>query len=171
MDDAQSDLDRLIDGALASYSDAEPLAGLEQRVENRVRVARNRRRWLAWGVGAAGAASVVIVGIVIWTERRVVVPKAHEVARVTNVAPPATVIQRAVRIPVHVRAKRPKALPKLEQFPAPEPMTAEERAFVAFVTRDPTEAQQILADMRKRADAPIEIQPIQIPPLQSDGAQ
>ena len=170
MDDARRDLDRLIDGALASYSDAEPLAGLEGRVVSRVRAVQARRRILAWGMGLAVAASVVVLGIVIWTEQRLA-PKRREVARVTSVAPTAAMIERAVRIPARVHAERPKALPKLEQFPAPEPMTAEERAFVALVTRDPTEAQQILADLRNRADAPIEIQPIQIPPLQSDGAQ
>jgi len=168
MDNMRDELDRLIDGALPGYADAEPLAGLEGRVVNRVRVVRNRRR-LAWGLVAAVAAGVV-VGIGIRTERRTV-PKPVPVAQVTNIAPPVAAIQRAVRIPARVRARRPKAFPKLEQFPAPAPMTAEERAFVAFVERDPTDAQQIFADLRKRADAPIEIQPIQIPPLQSDGAQ
>jgi hypothetical protein len=37
MDDGRDELDRLIDGALASYSDAEPRLGLEARVVNRVR--------------------------------------------------------------------------------------------------------------------------------------
>ena len=171
MDNVRDKLDRLIDGALASYSDAEPLAGLEARVVNRVRLAGARRRIFARGVGLAVAASVVVLWIVVRTEQRRVVPRPREVARVTSVAPPVPAIQRAVRIPAWVRAKRPKALPKLEKFPAPEPMTAEERAFVALVKRDPTEAQEIFADLRKRADAPIEIQPIQIPPLQSDGAQ
>ena len=166
----REELDRLIEDGLASYADAEPLAGLEARVVRRVRVARARRRVFAWGMGLAVAASVV-VGIVSWREQRRVVPRPREVARVTSVAPPVPVIQHAVRTPARVRAKRPKALPKLKQFPAPEPMTAEERAFVALVERDPTEAQQIFADLRKRADAPIEIQPIQIPPLQGDGAQ
>ena len=170
MDNTRDELDRLIDGALASYADAEPLAGLEDRVVNRVRVVGARRRIFGWGMGLAVAAAVVVVGIGIRTEQRTV-PKPAAVARGTNVAPPVAAIQRAMRIPARVRARRPKPLPKLKQFPAPAPMTAEERAFVAFVQRDPNEAQRTFAVLRKRADEPIEIQPIQIAPLQSDGGQ
>ncbi len=170
MDNRRDELDRMIDGALADYSDVEPRVGLEERILNRARVARaRRRRMFAWGLAFAVAASVVVVGIGIRTEQRPV-PKPAAVVKAANVAPPVPAIKRAARIPARVRAKRPKALPKLEQFPAPTPMTAEERAFVAFVKRDPTEAQQIFAEMQKR-DEPIEIQPIQIPPLRSDGAQ
>ena len=50
-------------------------------------------------------------------------------------------------------------------------MTDEERALVAWVSRAPSEAAQVFADLQKRSAEPIEIQPIQIPPLQSDGAQ
>jgi len=169
MDRARDNLDRLIDSALASYSDAGPLAGLEQRVLNRVRVARARRRLFAWGLGFAVAASVAVVGIVIRTEPRPVA-KPAEVARVTNAGPPATPTRPEPRIRRPTRAKRPKALPKLEQFPAPAPLTAEERALLALVEHHPEEAQ-LFADLQKRAEEPIEIQPIHIAPLRDDGAQ
>jgi hypothetical protein len=170
MDNSRDELDRLIDGALASYSNAEPLAGVEARVLNRVRLAQARQRWMfAWAAGLAVAASVV-AGILIRTERRVV-PKPVEVLKAANVAPPVPVVNRAVRIRARVRGKRPKALPKLEQFPTPTPLSAEERALAAFVQRDPKEAQQVFAELQKRADEPVEIQPIQIPPLQSNGSQ
>jgi hypothetical protein len=51
------------------------------------------------------------------------------------------------------------------------PITTEERALLAFVAQHPADAQQAFAELQKRSNEPIEIQPIQIPPLQSDGAQ
>ena len=60
MDD---NLDRQIDCALAAYSDAEPLAGLEERIVARVRLASARRRrwWWAAAVPAAAAVAVVLI--------------------------------------------------------------------------------------------------------------
>jgi hypothetical protein len=175
VDNARDKLDRLIDGALASYADVEPLAGLEDRVVNRVRVVGARRRIFGWGMGLAVAASVVVVGIGIRTEHRTT-PKATSTAATIRLGPVAVAKEppaasERVRRSVPKRLARPRELPKLEQFPIPSPMTTEERALVGFVQRDPIEAQQIFADLRKRADEPIEIQPIEILPLQSDGAQ
>ena len=171
MDDRLDKLDRLIDGGLASYADAEPLAGLEERVVNRVRVTRQRRRWLAWEVGAAAA--VVVLGIVNWSGQRAVVRKTP--AAVASVGPqvvprPAVVATRRAGVRGK-RAMRPRVLPKLEQFPTPTPLTAEERALVAFARRNPKEAEMLLADWQERTDGPIEIQPIQIAPLSSEDAQ
>lgn len=171
MDNSRGELDRLIDGALAGYGDTEPLAGLEQRVVNRVRVVRQRRR-LAWGVGAAVAAGVVVLlGTVNWGGQKPVVRKTP--AAVAGVAPqvvprPAVAASRH-RAGVRVkRASGPRALPKLEQFPTPTLLTAEERVLVAFVQRDPQAARQIFDDLEKRTEEPIDIQPIKIAPLQRD---
>lgn len=169
MDDTRDELDRLIDGALASYSDAEPLAGLEARVVRRARVARARRRIFGWGLGIGVAASIAVL-VVSWREQRPI-EKPVEVARVTRAEEPTPTIRPMVRVRPAKRVRRPKALPKLEQFPAPTPLTAEERGLVALVRRDPNEAQQIFADFQKRADEPIEIQPIEIAPLRTAGAQ
>jgi hypothetical protein len=172
MDNRRDELDRLIDGGLASYADAEPLAGIEARVLNRVRVARNRRRWLAWGLGLAVAASVV-VGAVSWSGQKTV-SKKTPVALVTGLGPQAVSREMAVAN-IHragtraKRANRPRALPKLEQFPTPTPSTVEERALVAFVQRNPQVARQVFADLQKRSEEPIDIQPIEIAPLQKDG--
>lgn len=174
MDNARDKLDRLIDGALASYSGAEPLAGLEARVMNRVCVVGARRRWLAWGVGLAVAASVV-VGVVSWSGPKTM-RKKTPVAVVASIGPQVAPRQTVVAAVAHradvrvKRAVRPRALPKLEQFPTPTPLTAEERALVAFIRRDPKEAERLFADWRKRTELPIEIQPVQIAPLLSEDA-
>jgi len=177
MDNTRDELDRLIDRALASYSDAEPLAGLEERVLNRVRVAQaGRRRMLAWGLAVACAASVAVVGVMIWTEQRPIARKSPMDAVVglgPRVAPREAPVtsSRMEKVRAVRRSEQRKPLPKLEQFPAPSPMTAEESALVAFVQRDPKEAQKVFAELNKQSNDPIEIQPIQITPLQSDGGQ
>lgn len=173
MDNSHDNLDRLIDGALAGYSNAEPLAGLEGRVLNRVRVKlAMRRRVFAWAVAFAAVASVVVVGIVIRTERHVAVPKPAEIVQAKPALP--TAVTRLPRVmPKRVSVKRsgrPKPLPKLEQFPSPAPLTAEERALVALAQQDPEELGKF-AEMERQSEAPLEIQPIQIAPLQQDGDQ
>ena len=164
MDNRRDELDRLIDGALASYTDAEPLAGLEARVVGRVRVARARRRWLAWGMGAAVAASVVIVVIVSRVQEHGI-PKPIDMTRIIAPAPPLEAVREPAIAVKHAwtpkRERRRSSLPKLEQFPAMAASTPEERALVALVQEDPEEAQEVLA----ANNGPIRIQTIQIPPL------
>lgn len=171
MDNSHDELDRLIDSALAGYSNAEPLAGLEARVLNRVRVTQARRRLLVWGLALAVAASVVVVGIVKRTAPTTV-PKSAEIVQAKPALP--TAVTRLARVmPKRVsvkRSRRPKPLPKLEQFPSPAPLTAEERALVALAQQDPEELGKF-AEMERESEAPLEIQPIQIAPLQQDGDQ
>jgi len=171
MDNTRDKLDRLIDGALADYSDAEPLAGLEARVVSRVRVAgAGRRRMFAWGLGFAVAASVVVVGILIWNGQRVAL-KPTVASGVAHVEPPPAVsIKGAIRVRPAARSRHSRALPKLDQFPAPTPLTPEERALITLVQRHPRDAE-IFAELQKQADKPVEIERIRIAPLQSEGAQ
>jgi hypothetical protein len=54
-------------------------------------------------------------------------------------------------------------------------MTDEERALAAWARRAPQEVSQAFADLRKRSEEPVAIQPLAIQavliePLQSDGA-
>jgi hypothetical protein len=165
----RDELDRLIDDAVASYSDVEPRLGLEARVLNRMHVLRARRRIFAWGMGLAVAASVVVVGIVIRTEQRPT-SKPAEVARVTRAEEPTPTTRPVAKVRPAKRARRPQFLPKLEQFPAPTPLTAEERALIAFAQLHPRDAE-MFAELQKQADEPVEIERIRIAPLQSEGAQ
>ena len=173
-------LDSMLDDALACYSGAEPLAGLEERVLHRVRASElTRRRPFRWVCAFALAAALVLVAIVMKTPRYAT-PKPGEIARteIPPLAGPAANVeqpriasqQRHSRVAAR-RAPSPSSLPKQEHFPAPAPLTSEERALRSFVERDPAEAQQVFAQLRKRTNDPIEIQPIQIAPLQIDGAQ
>jgi hypothetical protein len=122
------------------------------------------------------AATALVAAVIVVRTPHHAMPKSHDVARVGVQAPdrpvpaaekPRIITKRRVKL----RVARREPLPKLEQFPTPVPLTAEERALIAFVTRYPKEAQQAFEDLRKRSEEPIEIQPIQIPPLEDSGGQ
>jgi hypothetical protein len=170
------DLERMIDGALTAYSDSEPLAGLEQRVLSRIEIAGSpsrRRMWLQLALTASTVAPAVLLRIAPRTEQRT----SPQIA-VAMRAPARPILPEASWIPhfrlvIEAKTRRasPRGLPKQERFPAVSPITSQERALLALVTRHPAEARQAFADLQKRSRAPIEIQAIQIPKLQNDVAQ
>jgi hypothetical protein len=164
--------DRTIDSALAGYSGVEPLAGLEERVLHRVRGAEaGRRRVFGWAVALVAAALVVPVVVVRAPRHSESKTYTVGIPAVTRPVPAVETPRVAPKQRVKSHRLRPRTLPKQEQFPAPTPITTEERALLAFVGQHPADAQEAFAELQKRSDEPIEIQPIQIPPLRSDGAQ
>lgn len=184
--DDRDELDDVIDGALPAYSSADPMEGLENRVLHRVQAAGAARRspWpyrLAFAIPALAA--LLFVGIALrigWNSgsrttdraRRAAVSEPSSLtpepqpspAPATRVAEPKRGIKKGL-----AHSAPARSLPKKECFPTPMPMTDEERALVAWVGRAPIEAVQAFAELQKRSAEPIAIQPIQIPPLQSDG--
>ena len=175
---ANDELDRRIDVAVAGYVDTEPLGGLEERVLNRVRVAEtgSRKLW-RWAAACAMAASIVWA-VVTLREQAPAPAKPVQVAREPKISPPrlaASTDKPEIRLHAvrmrRAQTHRPSIPPKLEKFPAHAPLSDEERALMAFVRQHPAEAREAFADLRKRTDSPVEIQPIEIPPLQSDGAR
>ncbi len=173
-------LDRMLDDALAGYSGAEPLAGLEDRVLRRVRASEaTRRRPLPWAFALVAAAALVLLAIVMRTPHSAAPKTAHNArVQIPALVQPAVAAEKPRVASKHrrrriaaLRAPSAEPLPKQEQFPAPAPLTAEEQALRSFVERHPAEAQQVFAQLQKRSNAPIQIEPIQIAPLQIDGAQ
>jgi len=162
----RDDLETIIDGALAGYSAAEPLEGIERRVLNRLRAderARVRRSW-AWGFALAFAASVV-AAFVLLQPQPVPAPRAARIVLPNPVIEPAP----ARLQPPKRRAVGRRSLPKARQFPLPVPLNGEERALLALVERHPVEARQAFAELQKRGEEPLEITPIQIAPLPDNG--
>lgn len=163
----RDDLDNLIDGALAEYSAAEPLAGLEQRVLNRVqseRPARKPRWW--WAVAfVASVLAAVAIGVL---------ARKPEALPIAAVAPPPVVVApvSAAVVPSATRRRPPKprraagarALPKRGVFPTLSPLSREERLLVQLAESSP---QLLLAQPVDE----IQIKPIEIAPLQIDGGQ
>jgi hypothetical protein len=150
----QDELDGWVDGALASYSSAEPLAGLEQRILSRVR--RPRRWW--WGLAIPAAAAIVAV---------VAIPRRQTLDVPMPVPPPAVAAVEARPAPPPVQRHRVIAapLPKQASFPSASPLTAEERLLLQLARNHPEEL------LTPAVVDEIEIKPIEIAPLQSDGGQ
>jgi len=167
----QDDLDKLIDGALAGYSSAEPLAGLEDRVLGRVRAveaARKRRR--LWAAAIPALAAIVLIAFFarkpqqpVPVSKATITPAPAESAQ--TLPPPSTVRPQAIRQAVKIRKPAPpRELPKRPMFPTPSPLTEEERLLMAFAESHPEALPAPLP-------SEIEIKPIQIAPLDIHGDQ
>jgi hypothetical protein len=160
-------LDRVLDKALAEYSREEPLSGLEQRVLNRVRAEGSVRRvafgrWvLACGIAAV---AVIILTTVLW--KRPLPPgpgpglaAQAEPSRLAQPQPPAPSPQARRARFASGQARRTV------------PLTREERALLAVVTRAPNQALEAFNDLQRRSAEPIEFDEIKIEPLRSDHAK
>lgn len=157
-DDPGNALDGALDSALAQYSSVEPLAGLEQRVLDRVRAEGTARRIGFWRwVLAAGVAGTIAAGV--WLER----PVPHVVV--------AGKTGRPV-IPASRQAGTPARLKSLKkrygQARRAVPLSREERALVALVAIAPDQTREALLDLQRRSVEPIQMEEIKIEPLRSD---
>jgi hypothetical protein len=161
------ELDRILDDALASYSLLEPRAGLPGRVMARVAAdgAAPRRVWW-WLAPAAAVLAGALIATVFWRSEThppvvtVVRPPVRTEVE-TPAAPPPLDVARKVE---HVRSVR--RLPRRESFPSPAPLSAEERALLAFVQHAPGVARQLA-----EPDKPLEIEAVNIQPLQIAGLE
>src|SRR5260370_18202442 len=91
-------LDRMIDISLSRYSEATPLEGLEQRVQNRIRLAESGRQGARWFRAALAVATVLLLlAIGVRTRPMSIAPEAPVLnvatapsrSRLRNAAPPA----------------------------------------------------------------------------------
>jgi len=160
--DQPGELDRMLDATLAKYAAVEPPAGLEERVLAHLRaepLRRPRREWLKWAL--AGAAAVIaVVAVLAWRPTRVPHPL---IANHAPAAIPQPATQEAKAAPhaldevaaaKHASMRKPvarrsplstavAAYPKLDQFPSPQPLTAEEIALAQYVRNFPKEARLV----------------------------
>jgi len=182
----RDDLDRLIDSALASYADPGTDSGLAGRVLARLSAERRpihpTSMWpyrRLWTVGLPSAACLVLA---IFASKAVWPPAIHPPVRphppsiTARVAPssgpqtapamnPRMVVPRERSRPAAILAM-PQPLPKLDTFPAPQPLTPEEQALYAFATQVPEKQRQAVLEAQKRDDAPLSLSAIRITPLE-----
>jgi|SRR5271157_805684 len=162
LDDAKhDDLDRALDAALAKYAAVEPRAGLEERVLANLRAERARvpdRAWWRWSAAAALTAVVVVAVTLALRSGRptqpVVVrhtpaatqsPREPERHATTGGAKP---VRPRGSPPIHrtlARSDQPKAvvaaaMPKLDQFPSPQPLSEQEEILKSYVAKYPEQA-------------------------------
>jgi hypothetical protein len=188
----KDDLDLLIDSALVTYADPGPDSGLEDRVlttlstvrteTSRVR-SRWRRRWLFALPIAAGL-------LLLWLSPRREKPLpasepqearegapsaiAPHVNSSSEVRPRPTHRPRVPQSPAArvahpaspVQTAQAASLPKLDVFPTPQPLTAEERALVVVAAQTPLPAREALVESQSLDASPVRIAEIHIPPLE-----
>jgi len=93
-----------------------------------------------------------------------------EQAIVTNPNPTKLARANATRHPSNGHPARhamsPESLPKLEQFPAPQPLTPEEKALVALAAQNPKLAASLFANEPVQEPRPLTIAAIKIAPIE-----
>jgi hypothetical protein len=170
MDDKEKRfVDELLRASLRHCAGAEPRPGLEGRVLAGVRarqqVARRRQAW-AWAVGLAGVAAMVTLLVIYWPRPQPppspVAAKAPEILSapaVAKVAPPMQPIlpHRRQRTAAPSRVdKRP------QQFPAPHPLSEQERLLVAYAQSLQGSSPPSLRMEDENAEHDLEIPPLTI---------
>ncbi len=186
----KDELDLLLDSALSSYADARADSGLEQRILARVTDARAslanaptpRRRWLPWAIALPAAACLLILVITMQKAPQPgagLQPKAHQLQKAgigAHQSEPSATMHYLPNHPAHGSAVHPNhrsvgALavsappPKLDIFPAPQPLTPEEQAFAVYVARAPEPERRALAQALEHQQEPLRISAINIPPI------
>lgn len=174
--------DRMLDKALSEYRDAEPLAGMDDRILRRIAgqpepVSRRR----AWILAAAAAVAMIVIASWLGLHPRpqqqtvatgitqpaqqakagaphVEIPESLEQSH--TVGPARTPSRRAPAAITPQVAQASRTKPGVNQFPAPVPMTAEEHALLALARTHPDAllARSVNAD--ELSIAPIEIKPV-----------
>ena len=169
----EENFERELDGALAKYAAAEPREGLEQRVLATLRAQGSHAGRVAWRRWvAAGFAVASLAGLAIWVGGRSAVVNIRPVAIHQQIpsagdsasnSGPATDLNieetqgQSRKKPMKSTRRRDKEIarasvevvPKLAQFPAPEPLTEEEKLLIQFVGQDP-EGAALFAEVRAR---------------------
>ncbi|HTS38815.1 MAG TPA: hypothetical protein VMH04_24285 [Candidatus Solibacter sp.] len=157
-DDAH--LDQALDAALARYAAVEPRAGLEDRILANLRAQPTEaapRFWWRWGLAGglpwAVAALLVVAAAIAWRSSRPAPPIAHRPA-VEAPAPKhpeyqVLVHNDATAIHPHRRnalasqsghSATVAAVPKLDVFPSPQPLTEQEKLVLGYVNKNPEQA-------------------------------
>jgi hypothetical protein len=183
--------DSVLNDALAPFREAEPLAGLEDRVLRRIQGQRTRQQklWRQWSIAAA---AIAVLAVAVWLGsggygRRSLAPpalawqKTPPAETVPNTpgvqaahadaAPDRSFARKHIRT-VHLTrgelARMTGSRPALvhEQFPMPIPATSEERALLLLARSDPKALQNL-----PKSDQELAILPITLKPLVGEGAQ
>jgi hypothetical protein len=149
-------LDRELDAALARYAAVEPRAGLEDRVLAHLQAERElSSAHAAWGwpqVTALAAAVVIVVAVSVWMFRKPTQAVRHlpatqqstQVGEDSGTAtgkPPAPVATRKTSGHGPHRVRRvATAVPKLEVFPSPQPLSEQEQLLANYIAEYPEHA-------------------------------
>jgi hypothetical protein len=164
----RAELDRILEEGLSSYPDAEPLAGIEDRILVRIRATQTPRRSRVM-FRLALAACTVGLALFLLPTRQPLPSHADRSAPAVSPTPirPYRSAQVSKRIPA--RRLRAAALRKRRVFPTPSPVTSQEHLLLLLAAKDPDEADQAFASLRRTQNEPLEIAPLVIQPLAAGG--
>jgi hypothetical protein len=174
----RDELDRILNQALFAYP-AEPLLGIEARLLRRVRNEgrATQRTSLAstfWSRALGAGLAVALVAAGVFLSRSGLVKKTanpnptaaarpvNSVKAAAETTPPEAGTRENQEIEGTIRgAVRRSALPKLDVFPTPSPLTPEELALARM-----TKAALPAATARQESAVPVQLEPIQIQVLE-----
>jgi hypothetical protein len=179
------DLDRMLNEALHSYVASEPRAHMEGRILatawNEAREARlvMRQRWMGWGLAIAACLLLVCLAVYVSHSRRRTVQFAQmpRQSSPTSLAPADGSRQAAIDLGVPTKAARVRShlpvvaagraevsekLPKLDVFPTPQPLTADERRLLTMVAQVPNDQKEALAKPVPEVTKALEVEPLRI---------
>jgi hypothetical protein len=171
-----------------------PNSGLEERVLAHLAVARatteaspipvpllrpgkgatNRRRWLPWAIALPAAACLLLIFFMQKTaplrssraEQGFTQPPYAAMRAENSLAPKSASAHHKPLRQTVARMTQPAPLPKLDVFPTPRPLTAEEQALAVFISHASDSERKALIESQKQFQAPISIAAIRIPPLE-----
>jgi hypothetical protein len=155
-----------LDDALAKYSRVDPRAGLEDRILASLRARREKeatawawRRWTAAATLTLTVALIVAVPLLRRPGRTTPGSEAHPSATTRSNGQAEKQAATSDVSPLHrstgrTSARRPvthsivslavvSAVPRLEQFPSPQPLTEQERILASYVAKYPEQAALI----------------------------
>lgn len=151
-------LNRELDEALAKYAAVEPRAGLEERILANLRAEPARapeHGWWRWSVAAALTAVVIIALAVAWRSFQTAPalvehnpsstkPSSPQQAQVVSIGEEKAPLQKPRPAHKTTRPAHPAvvaaALPKLDQFPSPQPLSEQEKILAKYVNEHPRQA-------------------------------
>jgi len=179
-----NEFDQVLDDALAEYRVAEPLAGMEERVLQRLSLQAAHRRTL-WGSWSAVATAAVVLAVAAWiglarrpqqevtapstVRKQAIAPGRPAPASDTDTASQqlttkqpsgARTVLHSTRVSAKVQLTGNEPVPMRERFPSPAPLQPEERMLLALATTHPEALLKEPESDKEIAFAPINITPL-----------
>jgi hypothetical protein len=183
---ADPEFDLLLRSALATYaqpaSDSDLVHGILVRVAAESAPAP-ARRWLPWAIALPVAAGLLALAF-LFGSRQMHMPArdqnqahvaqpalepqvpTHRSASLSSSESRRTKSQVGRLLPI-LASSKPAPVPKLDVFPTPQPLTAAERALVAFAVRAPESERQSFVGTQEQLQQPVSISAIEIQPIDS----
>ena len=158
-EDAEHLAERWLDAGLEELGRAEPRPGLEARILANVQAQAQGREawWRRWWPGLVAVAVIVVAAslvLLIKPAGTAVATLPAQQARTTQIATaPASALTQAPLHPrLRTRGTAPTVtanppVPRLEQFPSPQPLSEQEKLLARYVEERPQEAA-VVARMR-----------------------